>query len=212
MLERSCSSTSTLHRWLDSTRMRMHLSILLALLLALLFPPSAAIGEDAPSPGFTDRIVENAARQVQGYEAHGELGPGLDIPKVLAELRHRILSGTSQIDALTWLSTELKASFLSFAPVGATSDPQVLYRFPFDPGTPRLVVQGPGDGDHLGVQFYAFDFVMPVGTPVLAARAGTVARVTHGYTEGGLRDALKHRANVVFVLHTDGTFAEYVHL
>jgi murein DD-endopeptidase MepM/ murein hydrolase activator NlpD len=57
------------------------------------------------------------------------------------------------------------------------------------------------------------DFAMPIGTDVFAARAGIVFDVAAGSFTGGTdrsRD-LRH-ANVVRILHDDGTYAVYAHL
>jgi murein DD-endopeptidase MepM/ murein hydrolase activator NlpD len=60
---------------------------------------------------------------------------------------------------------------------------------------------------------HAIDFVMPIGTGVYAARAGTVIEVASDFFEAGL-DFAEHgpRANIVRVLHEDGTMALYAHL
>ena len=72
---------------------------------------------------------------------------------------------------------------------------------------------GPGDSaGHQGSLYVSWDFKMPIGTPVLAARSGIVSRVVHGCVEGGHAERFKGRGNVVYVLHADGTFAEYAHL
>jgi murein DD-endopeptidase MepM/ murein hydrolase activator NlpD len=55
----------------------------------------------------------------------------------------------------------------------------------------------------------AYDFIMPIGTPVIAARAGVVVRVVDLY------DASNHSnssINYVFIQHDDGTAAFYAHL
>lgn len=60
---------------------------------------------------------------------------------------------------------------------------------------------------------YALDFAAPVGTPVLAARAGIVMQVQDGYRGHGLdytRDG--GRANFIRILHDDGSMALYAHL
>jgi hypothetical protein len=64
----------------------------------------------------------------------------------------------------------------------------------------------------MGAGRFAFDFAMPVGTPVLAAREGTVVRVSDGFTEAGLDPSFGVKANKVMILHADGTFADYAHL
>ncbi len=53
---------------------------------------------------------------------------------------------------------------------------------------------------------YAYDFVMDIGTPILASRAGRVV-----YVEESGRD-FNHPNNLVVVDHGDATFAEYMHL
>jgi len=60
---------------------------------------------------------------------------------------------------------------------------------------------------------YALDFAADVGTPVMAARAGTVMQVESGFSKAGLkRDSYSGRANFVRILHHDGTMALYAHL
>ena len=60
---------------------------------------------------------------------------------------------------------------------------------------------------------YAVDLIVPEGTPVLAARGGTVMQVESGFSRSGL-DAKKfaERANLVRILHDDGTMGVYAHL
>ncbi len=56
---------------------------------------------------------------------------------------------------------------------------------------------------------HAIDFAAPFGTPVLAARAGTVMQVAgeHADAPGRLKEA-----NFVRILHADGSMAVYAHL
>lgn len=53
---------------------------------------------------------------------------------------------------------------------------------------------------------YAIDFGMNVGTIITASRAGTVVFVEESGFDGGFPN------NLVVVRHTDGTFAQYMHL
>ena len=92
-------------------------------------------------------------------------------------------------------------------------DPDHLYAVPFGGDTRRELSQGfGGAGSHLASMRYSLDFLMPEGTPVLAARAGTVLYLQDGFTEGGADPSLLERANLVVVAHGDGTMASYGHL
>jgi len=93
-----------------------------------------------------------------------------------------------------------------------THDAAVAYTMPFGGTERRRLVAGEGSPTHLNENFYSFDFEMPEGTPVLAARDGIVVYVQDGFTEGGLRPDLIERANLVSIGHPDGTIASYGHL
>lgn len=99
-------------------------------------------------------------------------------------------------------------------PPGAVhTDPP--YRFPLPADADWTLAQGfHGPFSHDDPQNrYALDLAVAEGTPVLAARAGTVFAVETGFTEGGL-DRARHlgRANYVRILHEDGSMAVYAHL
>jgi murein DD-endopeptidase MepM/ murein hydrolase activator NlpD len=82
------------------------------------------------------------------------------------------------------------------------------YVLPFPVGTRYAVQQGNCSGfGHSGFWKYSYDFDMPTGTPVAAARGGTVL-VSHG--EGVDGDVT--RINLVVIEHDDGTVAVYSHL
>lgn len=71
-----------------------------------------------------------------------------------------------------------------------------------------------GGSTHFGADSqYAVDIVMPIGTPVLAARDGTVMDVEEDFNSGGTdKDSYVERANRVLILHDDGTMAVYAHI
>jgi murein DD-endopeptidase MepM/ murein hydrolase activator NlpD len=69
-----------------------------------------------------------------------------------------------------------------------------------------------GGGSHSGKARFAFDFRMPVGTTIRAARGGTVVGVVEHYDAGGIEEHFKKRANAISILHSDGTIARYLHL
>ncbi len=93
----------------------------------------------------------------------------------------------------------------------AAHDEAARYRIPFGGKAPRRLTQGGNGGfSHRGRT--AYDFRMPVGTPILAARGGVVAKVVDVYTRGGRRRSLAGKANRVMIAHDDGSVALYVHL
>jgi len=59
---------------------------------------------------------------------------------------------------------------------------------------------------------YAVDIVMPIGTPVHAARAGMVVEVEDDFFKGGTNKAYAAEANSIRILHDDGSMAIYAHL
>jgi murein DD-endopeptidase MepM/ murein hydrolase activator NlpD len=84
------------------------------------------------------------------------------------------------------------------------------YVVPWEVGVKRTVGQGNcGPASHVGNQKYAFDITMPIGSKVLAARAGTVYKVVQEKTDG---DGCSAGDNHIYVNHSDGTSAHYVHL
>ena len=58
----------------------------------------------------------------------------------------------------------------------------------------------------------ALDFTMPIGTTILAARGGIVVKVVENNSRNCPKKECQKFNNLVLVYHSDGTFAEYVHL
>jgi len=63
-----------------------------------------------------------------------------------------------------------------------------------------------------GQNKYAVDIVMPVGTPVYAARSGIVLEAEDDFFKGGTNKAYSSEANNIRILHDDGSMAVYAHL
>lgn len=60
---------------------------------------------------------------------------------------------------------------------------------------------------------YAIDFAATTGTPVQAARAGVVMQVESDFDKAGLKlEKYGGRANLIRILHDDGSMAVYAHL
>jgi murein DD-endopeptidase MepM/ murein hydrolase activator NlpD len=106
---------------------------------------------------------------------------------------------------------------------GSLSDPQAAcgpyppeaaspYVLPYEVGTARTVSQGncsnfshkPGTGDQ-----YAYDFLMPIGTPIIASRPGTVTRLVTEFMDN---TGVPGEENVVGITHEDGSQALYFHI
>jgi murein DD-endopeptidase MepM/ murein hydrolase activator NlpD len=97
----------------------------------------------------------------------------------------------------------------------AQQDESAMYRVPFGSGESFGIAQAfGGKASHGDKQnYYAVDIVMPVGTPVLAARDGVVMTVDNDFFGAGL-DMARYgdRANNIRIVHSDGTMAVYAHL
>lgn len=97
----------------------------------------------------------------------------------------------------------------------AEHDDDVAYLPPFAAGKEFRISQAfNGKFSHQDAQNrYAVDFVMPVGTPVTAARSGVVMELANDYVAGGTETkAYQSRANSIRILHADGSMAVYAHL
>ncbi len=85
------------------------------------------------------------------------------------------------------------------------------YSLPFREGTKHLVAQGYG-GLFTHQHVAALDFDMPTGTPVYAAREGTVYSYKDDSNDGGVFASYKRKANYIIIKHDDGSFGCYWHL
>jgi len=95
----------------------------------------------------------------------------------------------------------------------AAHDDDQLYLLPYETGKSYRVLQGYSSRfSHRGLEQFAVDFNMDVGTPVHAARSGVVAQVVESNYRGCWEDGCGAFANYVVVLHSDGTTGEYYHL
>ncbi|MDD1620521.1 MAG: M23 family metallopeptidase [Methylococcaceae bacterium] len=70
-----------------------------------------------------------------------------------------------------------------------------------------------GEFSHTDAQNrYAVDIMMPVDTPLYAARGGVVLEVESDYFGNGTEQAYATKANSIRILHDDGSMAVYAHL
>ena len=85
-----------------------------------------------------------------------------------------------------------------------------VFSLPFKPGT---IVQVGYAYDswptHEGL--YAIDWIADEGTPILAARGGTVVQVVDDCAAGGLEEKYRLLGNRVVIRHDDSSYALYLH-
>lgn len=96
---------------------------------------------------------------------------------------------------------------------GAPVPVPLKLKLPFKAGQTYTVIQGNhGEYTHSGYNEYAWDFGLPLNTPVCAAAAGRVVRVKQDGTTGGPSDEYFGEGNTVVIDHGDGYFTQYLHL
>jgi murein DD-endopeptidase MepM/ murein hydrolase activator NlpD len=86
------------------------------------------------------------------------------------------------------------------------------YNLPYEVGTSHRVSQGNcTTGSHATgtPDQYGYDFIMPIGTTLIASRAGTVTRIEVGFMDN---TGIPGEENVVGITHDDGSQALYFHL
>nr|WP_180337332.1 M23 family metallopeptidase [Xanthomonas hortorum] len=138
--------------------------------------------------------------------------PQLPLTVQLAAHEHRLLARlypASNQRSLSGLGLKLDV-----VPGDPQARPQpVRYQLPFR-DVPIQVDQGfGGQFSHTDApNWFAVDFALPQGTPVLAAREGVVMDVQRDVIEGGPHDQAAGGGNLVRVLHADGSMAIYAHL
>ncbi|MBT8067573.1 MAG: M23 family metallopeptidase [Gammaproteobacteria bacterium] len=143
--------------------------------------------------------------------------------------------GAREGELLRWVVAARGSRVLMRLPLEqGTAAPQVDFHYDYMPGDPNAVHSAtngyrapfvsaanypitqafPDNVTHQSPDSeYAIDIAMPVGTDVLAARGGIVFDVIGtNYSGGTDREAHLHSANIVRILHDDGTFAVYAHL
>lgn len=103
-------------------------------------------------------------------------------------------------------------SWLRGAPSSAHANTH--YQTPFKSSFKRKITQafnGKFSHNNPGSR-HAVDIALPVGTPIVAARAGVVIYTKDDYAFSGRSKYFLDKANRVEVLHDDGTYAVYAHL
>jgi murein DD-endopeptidase MepM/ murein hydrolase activator NlpD len=132
-----------------------------------------------------------------------------------------ILPGQTEVKAVTFFADDPQKGFkyqmaytlVPGRPLLILPDDINFYP-PFPSGLEYPISQGfDGDSTHNDAgNRYAVDIVMPVGTPVLAARDGIVMEIEDDFHGGDKKPQYLERANRIRILHNDGSMAVYAHL
>lgn len=101
---------------------------------------------------------------------------------------------------------------LYFSVAMAAHDNSVYYCLPYMQNNTYVLTQGESGKTHKNEHQYAFDFEMPIGTGVHAARAGVVASVVDKFSARGQNAGFISQGNSVILQHPDGSYAIYAHL
>ena len=178
-------------------------------LFCFFFCLSAAICEAAPAQSakpfrvFTKREGNVTRFFVENFEA-------AEITATF-EMDLENLTGSTNFPYAHW--TSRYTTHYTLGSSVAAHDRGQIYMLPFEPGETFRVTQGyNGTYSHTGPDQYAIDFRMPVGTPVHAARGGTVVKVKTDSSVGGGDRKYQNQANYILIRHNDATLANYAHL
>jgi murein DD-endopeptidase MepM/ murein hydrolase activator NlpD len=186
-------------------------------------------GNGVPAVSVSNRLVD---RQIQFYARNDFYAP-VELVLALDVLEDVKLPPPDQ--SLRWVlpprsDTELMqldamddaaAPYVSYRFVYLHGDPKAEhhmdrpYRVPFALANRFMVSQAfpMGVTHNTADSFYAVDIVMPVGTDIYAAREGKVVEVAStNFRAGPNPEEEGASANLVRILHEDGTYAIYAHL
>jgi murein DD-endopeptidase MepM/ murein hydrolase activator NlpD len=140
--------------------------------------------------------------------------PPLPARFVVPGQTQRTLVGLGAMDPARGFSYRLQMTSVPGTPVPGIIENLVVYP-PFPAGESYFVSQGFNGGKtHNGPDSaYAVDITMPVGTTIIAARAGVIMDVEEDFNRAGTdMQEFADKANHVLILHDDGTMALYAHL
>jgi len=148
----------------------------------------------------------NSARNMDAW-------PSLPVSYVLEPKQRKLLTRLQPVDNTLSMTRDLQSLGIPGDPHAIPDD--VAYSLPLDENSHwELGQEFNGEYSHHDEQNrYAVDFIVPIGTPVLAARSGVVMETIGNYEGGGQNAKLyASRSNFIRILHDDGSMALYAHL
>lgn len=183
---------------------------------------------EAPEVRLYERTVDGSVELVAANGYHAPVQIAFELTRMI-NLASRVPRGGRQVvpargeaqlltlaaaDPTRPLELEYRFQYIPGDPE-ARHEASEPYRFPFAPAARFAVSQAPPDRfTHVDrASRHAIDFAMPIGSGVYAARAGIVIDVAADFYGSGLDPQTDGpRANIVRILHDDGTLALYAHL
>jgi murein DD-endopeptidase MepM/ murein hydrolase activator NlpD len=186
-------------------------------------------GSKPPAVSITTTLVERNLR----LTARNEFFAPVEVVLALDELRNVVLP-PSELEMHWVIPARGKLDLLQLAAVADNVVPEVEFRYiwlPGDPASehepaqpyrapfaiaksfpisqayPMAITHNTPDSRH------AVDIAMPIGTDIYAARGGVVFEVASTNFRGGIEaQQFAASANLVRIMHDDGTHAVYAHL
>lgn len=167
-----------------------------------------------PEYSFVNNIWGPVELELKLHEVENVISqPSLPARFVLPGQTEQRLLKTRPIDPAKGFSFRLSYQQMIGPPLDSLPA-EVNYYPPFPLGLQFPISQGfDNDDTHAKPPSqYAVDIVMPVGTPILAARAGRVMDLEDDFHGAAQQERYLTRSNQIRILHDDGTMAVYAHL
>lgn len=193
----------------------------LFILMALLLAPARLAADASSVPAMAELSIERRADGMRQALVRNRLAGPIHVRIHDAAHPQRVFEATLETGETRVLgrfagegSPDLRLQAQAGAPQLIPPLQRGIYAFPLPAGRGWRLTQGfGGRASHRdGANFHALDFAAAQGTPVLAARAGTVMQVVDAFTESGMAEGLKDRMNLVRVWHADGSMGLYAHI
>lgn len=188
--------------------------------------------DPGPKPASVEVVQERVDNEIRIIASNGLHAP-VEIGMVINELSG--VGSPRKKDDLRWVvAPRSKRILLTLPAVAGATYQRVEFEYDYMPGDPQAVHRAedgyrapfvaaanypitqayPDNVTHKGAHSeHAIDIAMPIGTDVLAARGGIVFDVIGTNFSGGTnKEKHLNGANIVRILHDDGTFAVYAHL
>lgn len=187
------------------------------------------VGYDDPSVVVTHRLIDGQVRIAARNDFHAP------VEVVIALDKLENIGFPPPDESLRWVvPARSREELIRLDTITETGVPDIRFRYIWLPGDPRSEHEPPGGYrapfavareftvsqafpiamTHTTVDSrYAVDIAMPIGTDVYAARRGTIVEVASTNFRGGFDTSRTGAsANMIRILHDDGTFAVYAHL